>query len=178
MSASPVLRIHRLSVAVRWLAAIGALVLLVLPPVFWSQPEWVASVARREWALSPLQLDAGSRLAALAASLLQCLPGLWAMWEIWRLFGRFAAGEVLAPRPARHLRRLGGALITLAVLSPLSDTLTALALTWHNPPGQRQLIVHVSGQDYLALLFGLMLMALAAVLGEAARVAQEHSEFV
>jgi len=178
MNESPALRIHRLSMAVRWLAAIGALTLLILPLAFWSQPEWVASVARRQWALGPLQLDAGSRLAALAASLPQCLAGLWAMWEIWRLFGRFAAGEVLAPQPARHLRRLGGALITLSVLSPLSDTLTVLALTWHNLPGQRQLMVNVSGQDYLALLFGLMLMALAAVLGEAARVAQEHSEFV
>ncbi len=171
-------RIRRLSTAVRWLSALGALTLLLLPPVFWLQPDWVASVAQREWNLPMIQLDLGSRLAGLVASGVQALVGLWAMWEIWQLFGCFARGEVLAPRPTRHLHRLGRALVALAVAMPISNTLTVLALTWHNPPGHRQLVLNISGHDYMALLFGLVLLALATVLKEATRVAQEHAEFI
>ncbi|WP_077038309.1 DUF2975 domain-containing protein [Pelomonas sp. KK5] len=174
-------RIRRTAALIRGLCVLGAATLLLLPPWFWNDAEWVARAARRQWFdanLSLMQLDAGSRLAGLAASMLQCVAGLWALWEIWRLFGCFAAGEVLAPQPARHVRRLGWSLIALAVTMPLSDTLAVLALTWGNPPGHRQLMLAVSGEHYAALLFGLVLMALGSVLAEAARIAREHSEFV
>ena len=66
----------------------------------------------------------------------------------------------------------------LAAAQPLGRTLSVLALTWGNPVGQRQLWFGLSSDHYLALLFGLVLLALAQVLTEAARVAHENAEFV
>jgi hypothetical protein len=171
-------RIRRLALLVRLLSLIGALTLSTLPLLFWSRPGWVASVARQEWGVIQVQLDAGARLGGLAATALPIAFGLWAMWQIWSLFGCYARGELLAPRPAHHLHRLGLALVGLAVAMPLGHTFSVLALTLGNPPGQRHLIFGLSSQHYLSLLFGLMLLALAAVLGEAARVANENAEFV
>lgn len=171
-------RIRRLAFVVRLLSLLGAVVIATLPFMFWAEADWVAEVATREWAVTKLQLDLGSRLAGLTASLLPVSVSVFALWQMWSLFGCFAAGELLARRPAAHLRRLGFSLCALAAAQPLGRTLTILALTWGNPKGERQLWVGLSSDHYLSLLFGLLLLALAQVLTEAARVADENAEFV
>jgi hypothetical protein len=177
-SADGLRRIRRLAWIVRLLCLVGLVVIGTLPFIFWAQPEWVAEVAASTWKLSKLQLDLGSRLWGLAASMLPTSVSLFALWQMWALFGCFAEGELLALRPAQHLRRLGLGLCTLAAAQPLGHTLAILALTWGNPKGERQLWLGLSSDHYLALLFGLLLLALAQVLTEAARVADENAEFV
>lgn len=172
-------RIRRLARLVRLLSLLGAAVLLLLPPLFWSQPDWVARVARQQWfAGTTLQLDGAARWGGLAASSLPVAVGLWALWEIWQLFGCFGRGELLARAPAGHLQRLGLAVMAQAAAQPLGQTLAVLALTLGNPPGQRQLVFDLSADHYMSLLFGLVLLALASVIREAARVADENASFV
>ncbi len=171
-------RIRRLAWLVRALCLLGVVVIGTLPFIFWADPLWVAEVAANNWHVAKLQLDLGSRLWGLAASMLPTAVSLFALWQMWSLFGCFAQGELLASRPARHLRRLGLGLCALAAAQPLGQTLVILALTWGNPKGERQLWLGLSSDHYLSLLFGLLLLALAQVLHEAARVADENAEFV
>ena len=177
-SAEGLRRIRRLAWIVRLLCLIGLVVIGTLPFIFWAQPEWVAEVAGSTWKLSKLQLDMSSRLWGLAASMVPTSVSLFALWQMWALFGCFAEGELLALRPAQHLRRLGLGLCSLAAAQPLGHTLAILALTWGNPKGERQLWFGLSSDHYLALLFGLLLLALSQVLAEAARVADENAGFV
>lgn len=171
-------RIRRLALLVRLLCLLGLVVVATLPFVFWAQADWVAEVAQGQWGLKQLQLDTQSRLMGLAASMVHSGVILFALWQMWALFGCFAEGELLAVAPASHLRRLGLALCVQSLAQPLSRTLSVLALTWGNPPGERQLWVGFSSDHYLSLLFGLVLLALAQVLFEGARVAQENQEFI
>lgn len=171
-------RIRRLAWLVRLLSLAGVLTLLVLPPMFWSDAAWVTRVAGSEWGLGLMQLDAGARLGGFLASLVSAGVAIWALWEIWALFGCYARGELLALRPVRHLRRMGLALVALAFAMPISHTLHVLALTLGNPAGQRQISFGLSSQHYLSLLFGLVLLALATVMREAVRLADENAEFV
>lgn len=177
-SADGLRRIRRLAWIVRLLCLFGVVVIGTLPFIFWAQPEWVADVAARTWNLHTMQLDLGSRLWGLAASMVPTTVSLFTLWQMWSLFGCFAQGELLAHRPAQHLRRLGLGVSTLAAAQPLGHTLAILALTWGNPVGERRLMFGLSSDHYLALLFGLLLLALAQVLHEAARVADENAEFV
>ena len=171
-------QIERLSLLVRLLCLITALLLLILPPLLWNQPAWVLKMAQKDFGVGLVQLDAGARWGGLAATLLPVGIGLWALGSIWCLFGCYARGDLLSLRPALHLRRLSLALITLAAALPFAQTLTVLALTLGNPPGQRTLSFMLSSQHYLSLLFGLVLLAVSTVLVEAARVADENAEFV
>jgi hypothetical protein len=171
-------RIRRLAWVVRLLCLFGLVVIGTLPFIFWAQPDWVAEVAGKTWNLNTVQLDVGSRLWGLAAMLLPTSASLFALWHMWSLFGCFAQGELLAPRPAQHLRYLGLGVSTLAAAQPVGQTLAILALTWGNPKGLRQFWFGLSSDHYLALLFGLLLLALAQVLHEAVRVADENAEFV
>jgi hypothetical protein len=177
-SADGLKRIRRLAWVVRLLCLLGVVVIGTLPFIFWADAVWVAEVAARTWNLGTMQLNLGARLGGLAASLLPTSVSLFALWQMWSLFGCFAQGELLARRPAQHLRRLGLGLCALAAAQPLGHTLAILALTWGNPVGQRQLWFGLSSDHYLALLFGLLLLALAQVLHEAARVADENAEFI
>ena len=54
----------------------------------------------------------------------------------------------------------------------------ALALTLGNPPGRRMLVLGVGWPDYQALLLGGALLAMAAVMAEAARLKAENDAFV
>lgn len=177
-SADGLRRIRRLAWIVRLLCLLGVVVIGTLPFIFWAQADWVAEVAAKTWGLTTMQLDLGSRLWALAASALPASVSVFALWQMWSLFGCFAQGELLARRPAQHLRRLGVSLCILAAVQPLGQTLGILALTFGNPKGERQLAFSLSSDHYLSLLFGLLLLALAQVLHEAARVADENAEFV
>lgn len=177
-SAPGLLRIRRLAFVVRALSLAGAIGIATLPFMFWAEADWVAEVATQQWAVSKLQLDLASRLGGLAASLLPVSVSVFALWQMWSLFGCFARGELLAQQPAAHLRRLGLGLCALTLAQPLGRTLSILALTWGNPKGERQLWVGLSSDHYLMLLFGLLLLALAQVLHEAARVADENAGFV
>ncbi|PTT76743.1 hypothetical protein DBR42_26410, partial [Pelomonas sp. HMWF004] len=96
-------RIRRLAWIVRSLCLFGLVVIGTLPFIFWAQPEWVAEVAARTWNLSKLQLDLGSRLWGLAASMVPTTVSLFTLWQMWSLFGCFANGELLARTPAQHL---------------------------------------------------------------------------
>ena len=170
--------IRRLSLLVRLLCLLAGVTLLVLVPALWSQPDWVAGMVKREFGFKLVQLDAAARWGGMAATSLPTAVSLWALWSIWRLFGCYAQGDLLSIRPAMHLRRLSLAVISFGPAITAGQTLTALALTWANPPGQRMLWFGLSTQHYLALLFGLLLLAVSTVLVEAARVADENAEFV
>ena len=177
-SADGLKRIRRLAWIVRLLCLCGAVGIGLLPFLFWARPDWVADVAARSLQLRTLQLDLGARLGGLVASLVPASVSLFALWQMWSLFGCFAQGELLARRPARYLRRLALGVCALAAALPLATSAAVLALTWDNPAGERQLYFWLSSDHYLALLFGLLLLALAQVLHEAARVADENAEFV
>ncbi|MFN3302980.1 MAG: DUF2975 domain-containing protein [Roseateles sp.] len=177
-SADGLRRIRRLAWIVRLLSLAGALLLGTMPFLFWAQPDWVAQVVTQQWGIPKIQLDMGARVGALLATLLPAGVSVFALAQMWALFGCFARGELLARAPAAHLRRLGLALCLLAAAQPLGRTLAILALTLGNPEGERQLWFGLSSDHYLALLFGLLLLALAQVLYEAARVADENAEFI
>ncbi len=53
-----------------------------------------------------------------------------------------------------------------------------LQKTIDNPPGSRQLGIALSTNDYLALIVGGVLLAVAWVMVEATRIADEHASFV
>ena len=55
-----------------------------------------------------------------------------------------------------------------------------MALKTYNPttPGQRQLVIGLSWEDYLSLLFGGLLLAMSWAMVEARRIAQENAGFV
>jgi hypothetical protein len=173
-------RLHNLCHGVRAMALLGAIALALLPSIFWlmpsSVPPWVSQMtALPQEAVRPQPLTPW--LGALA-TLLPVSLGLTALWQLWQLFGAFAAGHALTPTAQQHLRRFAVALFALAVCEPIYRAAMSVLFSLGNPPGQRQLIIGLSSHDYLQVLLALVLLAIAIVMGDAVRAAEENRAFV
>ncbi|MCM5679463.1 DUF2975 domain-containing protein [Schlegelella sp. S2-27] len=176
----PLARVRRLSRWMRGLAAFGIATLGVTPFLLWASPEWIRLLANGygHFAQHPITINPVVQVLGALAMLPPSAIGIYALAQVWQLFGEYARGEVFGARACRRLRRMALALIAVAVAQPLSRTLTVLALTLYNPPGQKVLAIGISWHDYTFLLVGGVLLAVAWVMVEATRLAQEHAEFV
>jgi hypothetical protein len=171
--------LRRLVWLVRLLALVGAATLLTVPVLFWLDPDWVraAGPALAGVAGERTVIDERARLLGGLASLPGVLLGLVALWQLWRLFGEYAAGRVFGAAAQRHLRGFAAALLASALVAPFMRAAVGVALTLGNPPGQRVLSLSLSWNDYLSILCGAVLLAVAAVMADAVRLAEDNEGF-
>ncbi|GAB5471304.1 MAG: hypothetical protein Kilf2KO_43340 [Rhodospirillales bacterium] len=172
-------RIRRVSRAMAWCVSLGAAALLILFLWFWHDPALLGMAIGEMTGLSVTgDLTPLAHWGAFAAA---CLPfglALWGLWLTRRLFLGYARGEILTRPAARRLAGLGALLLGTVLAGILARTLAVLALTWENPPGQRQLAISLNSHDFGLAVLGFLLLVVGWILGEAARLAEENQLFV
>ncbi len=179
MSVEPLRRIRRVSRAMAWLVTLGGFALLGLYVWFWSDAELLrATLAEMTGLAIPPELTPLAYWGSLVASSLPFALGLAALVVTRRLFLGYARGEIFTAQAARRLGSLGTLLLAGVGAGVVARTLAVLALTWENPPGQRQLAISFDSQDFGLAVLALLLMVVAWVLGEAARLAEENRQFI
>jgi hypothetical protein len=177
-------RLRRLSRWVRGLALLAAPLLIAAPVLLLTAPDALLAMGFSEMAgLKLMHLAQGGltlavRLRMAAVTLLPVSLGLALLWQLWSLFGEYLRGDVFGGHALACLRRFATLLFVLSLAQPLAQVLMSVAVSWDNPPGQRQLMVMVSSNDYALVLGALVFMAIARVMTEAARVAEENEGFV
>jgi hypothetical protein len=172
-------RLGRVVLVVRALCVLGVLTLLTVPLWFWLSPENVRALGPQMAGLgADIAVDDRARALGAVVSLLPVSVGLYALWQLWRLFAEYGAGRVFGREAQARLQRFAWALLAAALLAPLVRAAMSVVLTLGNPPGQRQLVIGLSWDDYLAVLVAAVLIAIATVMAEAVRVAEENEGFV
>lgn len=170
-----------LTIVVRALTAIGGVGYLCVNVLLWWQPAWMQDFVvglLTEEAGSPITIDDRARWLGALGVLPRTALSLFAMWHLWRLFGHYGAGRFFDRATKVHLLHFSWAMLLSALLAPVERTWTVLALTLANPPGQQRLSVSFGSGDFLAILFGAVMLAIAIVLAEAVRLAEENEGFV
>jgi hypothetical protein len=169
--------VRRIARWVRALTLLAGVVLVSLPLAFWLEPEVLANaLSAMPRPASPLTPT--TRFVAAAALLPLVAMVLFGLQQLWKLFDGYARGQVFTEMAAMRLRRLGIVMMLVCLVKPLTGAVMSVILSWHNPPGQRALTLGLSSDDYVSLLSGAVLLAIASVMREAARLAQENAEFV
>lgn len=172
-------RLGRVVLVVRALCVLGVTTLLTVPFWFWLSPENVRALGPQMAGVAGgIAVDDRARALGAAVSLLPVAVGLYALWQLWRLFAEYGAGRVFGREAQARLKRFAWALLAAALLAPLVRAVMSVVLTLGNPPGQRQLVIGLSWDDYLAVLLAAVLIAIATVMAEAVRVAEENEGFV
>ncbi len=172
-------RLRGLAWLVHAMCAVGALVLLSIP----------VSLAVSEHAVHACGLAAhlglaeappagAARLRVVLVSLLPVAAGLYVLAQLWRLFTRYRRGDVLGAGTARVFGRFAHSVIALALAQIVARALMSVALTWDNAPGERALRIGVDWNDFVMLLLGAALVAIARVMARASRVDEENRGFV
>jgi hypothetical protein len=177
-------RLGRLAGVVRGLCVLAAGVLVAWPLLLLFAPDSLVAIGAGQApgidmrSLIQGEFTFAARLRVAFASLLPCGLGLALLWQLWGLFGEYQRGAVFSVRALACLRRFSSLLVLLALSSPLTQVLMSVAISLDNPPGQRQIAISLSSNDYALLLGALVFVAIARVMTEAARVAQENEGFV
>lgn len=177
---APLERVRRLARWVRALAITGVATLPMGTVWVWSSPERIDNFVAANLGLSAgtLQLAPAAPWLGALVNLLPVAMGWFALLQVWRLFGGYARGEVFTAQATQRLHRLAAGLVAVALAQVVARSATGLVLTLHLPPGQRQLIVGFSSNDYVLLVCGLLLWAIAWVMVEATRLARENEQFI
>jgi len=174
-------RIRRIALAMRGIVLVSAVLLAAVDVAIWMVPEWVAATIVPRIGIpqgARIDLDGTVRMAGFALS---CLPlGLlgFAMFRAAALFAEYANGRLFSRGAADCLHAVARAILGLAILSPLMQTAYVLLFTLSNGPGERLLYLGLSSSDLLTAIVGGLLFAVALVMREAAKVAEENAEFV
>jgi hypothetical protein len=177
---SPLARVRHIAGLMRALALLGGGLFSAAALAVWTSPALIETMALHQLGLAPDRITI-TPLVQLAGALVAALPlalGIYGLVQVWRLFGEYAQGRVFTLEACTCLRRLAWSLIAAAAAQVAARTLLGLVLTLNNPPGKRMLLIHLTSNDYAFLVFGVLLLGIAWVMVEAARLAQEHAEFV
>jgi hypothetical protein len=168
-------RLRRLSKAMAMLTTLGMLLIAVAMIAVFLVPDWTRNLllARLGQAGHDLSLSPGRLIAAAAITAVPVGVLLFGLWQVRALFLNFVDGHVFTLASARLLRDFAGTVLAQAILGPISSTALMLAFTL-----SRQLVITLSVHDYLALIVGGVLLAVAWVMVEATRIADENASFV
>jgi hypothetical protein len=156
-----------------WLLPVGIAVYVLLFPQLLPFHPWVAAAG-----ISPRPLPLGNTVAVLAVLMISASPAIWGLWELRRLFQGYAAGAIFTVAAARRLCHCAYSLLALGVIAPFGALGLSLALSADLPPGARKIAISISSDDLGLLLMGIILLVIARVMGEAARLAEENAGFV
>lgn len=177
----------RLSMRLRWLSKIAALIVLLLAAaeigsyifgwVAYGPQQWQAlfhAYAEHMPALlAPgFQLSAFSSVLTIICDALPTLVMVLILLLAARLFFRVSRDEIWLQQNARALFWIGGLYIVAPLLGSLIGTLQGLILSIDMPPGQRALIVNI-GLESVALrqaAIGLIIIMFGFVMREGCKL--------
>jgi hypothetical protein len=173
-------RLARLSNVMAWVTTVGIVLIVVLTTAAFFIPEWTRNLLLAKLGQPGASLPITPLTRALAAAVVAVPVGvmLYGLFAVRALFREFAEGRVFTVQAARHLQTFGASVLAQALLGPLTATALSLAMSLGNPPGQRAITVALSINDYFALVVGGALFAVATMMREAARLADENASFV
>jgi hypothetical protein len=174
----PFARLRTVSRAMVVAVTTGMIALVALMVVVFLVPALTRAAVVPE--VMPFGLTDITPRARLLGFLVLCVPiglYLYGLNEVRRLFGQYSAGEVLTLGAARRLKRIAWATIVGAIVRPPAIQGLFLALSIDQPNAKSRLPA-VTTADLTFLLFGLLLLAIAWAMTEAARIAEEHKQII
>jgi hypothetical protein len=176
----PLSRIARLSRALEIVTDIGIILVAVLTVACFLIPDWSRNLllARLGQVGAALPVTPPARLAAAAVVVAPVAVMLYGLWNVRALFREFGQGRVFTAGAARHLQVFAVTVLAQAPLNPLISAGLSFAISMVQETGPRMLAITFSLHDYYALIVGGALFAIASVMREAARLADENAGFV
>jgi len=175
----PLARLRAVSGVMVTAVTVGMVALVVLVATVFVVPALTRAALAPE--LTPYGIVDVSTKARILGFLVIALPlavFLYGLNEVRELFRQYAAGDVLSARAAGRLKRIAWITIVGALLRAPSRVGLFLALTHDQPQLDRALPLRITAADLTFLLFGLLLLAIAWAMAEAARIADEHRQII
>ncbi len=118
------------------------------------------------------------RLVAAGIMLLPDFLGLFALYTARKLFAGYQCGEVFTALAATRLKMIGWALVLLAPVSQVADTIGIYYINSIAQPKQVRINISLEDTHVYAIVFGLLIVVVGYVMYEAVRISDENKRFV
>ncbi|GAA0623958.1 MULTISPECIES: DUF2975 domain-containing protein [Thalassospira] len=172
--------VRTISTLLYWVCAIAIIFQILVVPLVWYAPGWVeASTSQMTVSLADLHALSGwQKYVTMAVMMIPSLVLAYGLYRLRKMFGAFAHNAIFQPEPIRHLKAFGIALLAQTLIKPLTGAATSVLATFHRPAGERVLSIGLSNAEASTLFLGGLIIVIAWVLGEAARIDDENRSFV
>jgi hypothetical protein len=157
---------------------IGLIAVLLIVAMF--VPDWTRNLLLAKLGQVGANLPVTPQ-ARLITGLVVAVPAgvlLYGLFAVRALFADFARGHVFTERTVRHLQIFAVTVLAQAPLGPLTSAALSVLVSMADESGQRLGAIAFSVNDYFALIVGGVLFAVATVMREAARIADENAGFI
>ena len=119
-------------------------------------------------------MSLSGRLMGLVITMLPTGVAMWGAFHLMRLFRYYEQGLIFKLVNVQCFKKLSRVLIWWFAAGIVHRSLLGVALTLHNPPGQRVLAVDLGAPDLTALLLGIILAVIAWVMEEGRRLQKDQ----
>jgi hypothetical protein len=173
-------KIRRVSAALRFACLVYLISSPLLTIAVWLNFEQFAA-ASEPFSNLPLHMELIGPLNLFLGFLVSCVPAGILMYGVWRLlllFGLYRNGALFSPAIANHIQVFAAMLMLKVVTSPLVDILLGLVLTMNNPVGERGISISIGSNDLSVLFLSGVMFAIAWIMREGQRLAEENAEFI
>ena len=176
---SPQTRFHRTARIGRALVLAGAGLFLLNALCTWLFPDYAVHIIKSQTHAGIIgPLTQTTRLLYVLWDIPSLAVILMALFRLWQLFGEYLQSRVFSARALASLRSFARWTLAAAFLSPVYRAVLSVLVTLQNGPGKRELTLDLSSDDYMALLLGVVVLAISSVMAEAARIAEDNEGFV
>jgi hypothetical protein len=173
-------KIRRVSIALRFACLIYLICSPLLTLGIWLNFEQLGANTE-PFSNLPLQMEYIGPVNLILGFLVSCLPMGIMMYGVWRLrllFGLYRTGALFTPAIACHIQVFAAMLMLKVVTSPIVDIFLSLFLTMNNPAGERSISISLGSDDLSVLFLSGVMFAVAWIMREGQRLAEENAEFI
>jgi hypothetical protein len=169
-------RIQRASHRLRRLLLMVACAMPVINAAVWAYINHFPEIIHRE--ILPyfvkIPLPASARCMGFLVTMMPTAVAMFGAYYLMRLFHLYEQGAIFRPSNVQCFKKLSRVLIWWFAVGIVHRSLLSVALTLHNPPGQRIFTLSIGSPDLTALLLGCILAVIAWVMEEGRKLQEDQ----
>lgn len=161
-------KIQRVSRFFRWLFQMACIALPILSVVFWINLPSSIELIHQAFTVNDIPnsikilhtLSSNEKLVGFLISLMPMLVNLFILYCLIQLFRLYENYEIFTLKNVQYIQYIGYTLlIGQLIINPIYEALLSVALTWHNPQGERMAVISFTGTNV-----GIVLIAFIIIL--------------
>ena len=121
-----------------------------------------------------IPLPASARIMGFMVTMLPTAVGISGAYYLMRLFHLYEQGQIFRLPNVQCFKKLSRVLIWWFAVGIIHRSILSVALTLHNPPGQRIVTLGIGSPDLTALLLGGILAVIAWVMEEGRKLQEDQ----
>lgn len=166
----------------RWLAAFSLVVAVAIP--LFTAGLWMLAPADELMRAAglpfsgPHEWPLWKRTAGLAITAAPLAALVFSLLGARRCFHELAAGRLVSADMARGLKAMACGMALTAILRPVAAAAASVLASLSRPPGQRSLVINLSSDLLVLLVFAAAVFVVAHAMARATAIADDHAGFV